>query len=205
MEQKYVITDGKNYISSTNTGVTIVGNIMKARRFTYEKANNFLRSLPKTMKKFDFVVEEYKESDENVISDRYKVFHQMQEEDEAYSNLMDGVLSKSLDFENYIISLQKYDKYIDIQMEVLKRALRDAEHKFELENLDMYTSWQVGKDIQKIQQRRRKLKNDQEIIKYIMSQKIENLSFNIVSNFIKEKETSEPTYKARYLDYLFEK
>jgi hypothetical protein len=92
-----------------------------------------------------------------------------------------------------------------VQLEVLKRALRDAEHKFELENLDMYTSWLVGKDIQKIQLRRRKLKNDQEIIKFILNQKIENLNFNIISNFIKEKENSEPTYKARYLDYLFEK
>jgi hypothetical protein len=157
------------------------------------------------MKKFDFSIEEYKESNENVISDRYKVFQKMQEEDEIYSNLMHDVLDKSIDFENYVINLLKYNKYIDVQLEVLKRALRDAEHKFELENLDMYTSWLVGKDIQKIQLRRRKLKNDQEIIKFILNQKIENLNFNIISNFIKEKENSEPTYKARYLDYLFEK
>jgi hypothetical protein len=41
---QYVLTDGKNYISNTNTGITIVGNIIKARKFTYEKATNFLKS-----------------------------------------------------------------------------------------------------------------------------------------------------------------
>jgi hypothetical protein len=100
--------------------------------------------------------------------------------------------------------LQEYDKYIGVQLEILKRALRDAEHKFELESVDMYTSWLIGKDIQKITQRRRKLKDDQEIIKYIMEQNVVGCHYNLISNFIKEKEYEDPTYKARYLEYLFE-
>jgi hypothetical protein len=56
----YVLTDGDNYVSRVKTGVTVVGNISKAQRYsTLEKANNTLKSLPKLLRKFDFKPEEY--------------------------------------------------------------------------------------------------------------------------------------------------
>jgi hypothetical protein len=110
-----------------------------------------------------------------------------------------------IDFENFIKELKKYNQYIESQYEILKRALRDAEHKFETENLDMYSSWKVGKDNQNIQRRRRKFKNDQDKIKYILERNFSDCTMNMVSNYIKGKEQEEPTYMARYLDYLFDK
>ena len=156
------------------------------------------------MKKFDFKVEEYNGKQQEEIITRDKIFTRMKEDDEKYDNLMENVFQRMYDFENHIKQLQEYDRYIDTQLEILKRALRDAEHKFEIENLDMYTSWLLGKDVQKITKRRRKLKDDKEIINYILNQNMDGCRYNLISNFIKEKEYQDPTYKARYLEYLFE-
>lgn len=202
---QYVITDGSNYISHVKTGLTVVGNINKAQVFSDEvKAINTLKNLPKLMKKFDFKVEEYNGKQQEEIITRDKIFTRMKEDDEKYNNLMENVFQRMYDFENHIKQLQEYDRYIDTQLEILKRALRDAEHKFEIENLDMYTSWLLGKDVQKITKRRRKLKDDKEIINYILNQNMDGCRYNLISNFIKEKEYQDPTYKARYLEYLFE-
>ena len=201
---EYIITDGRNYISRVKTGITVVGNIVKARRFsTYDKAKNVLKSLPRTLKQFDFKIEECTEIIVYKIEDREKFFQRMQEEDNKYSSLMDNLSNSLTEFEGLIINLKQYNKYINVQFEVIKRALRDIMHKLEFENLDMYKSWLITKDAQKILQRRRKLKNDQDIIKFIMKQKIGDLSNNAISEYIRNKEMSEPTYMARYLDYLF--
>jgi len=204
MDKQYVLTDGKNYISYVKTGITVVGNKSKAKKFTLEKANNMIKSLPKTLKKFEFKVEEYVEDEEIKPTKRDEVFEKMQEDDKRFEGIMSNILDRMMNFEQYIKDLKEYDRYIDVQFEVLKRALRDAEHKFETENLDMYTSWKVGKDIQKIQQRRRKLKVDQDKIHYILERNFVDCTTSMISNYIKERETDEPTYMARYLDYLYE-
>jgi hypothetical protein len=200
----YILTDGSNYVSQVKTGVTVVGNVSKAQKYsTIEKARHTLKSLPKLLRRFDFKPEEYVETNDSEKISRDKIFQKMQEDDEKYDNLMTNVFQRMYEFEQYVKQLQEYDKYIDVQLEILKRALRDAEHKFEIDNIDMYTSWLIGKDVKKITQRRRKLKDDKEIIKYIMEQNIVGCNYNLISNFIKNKEYEDPTYKARYLEYLF--
>jgi hypothetical protein len=204
MNKQYVLTDGKNYISYAGCGITVVGNIIKSKQFTFEKANNVLKGLPKSFRKFNFKVVEYNEDKTIEPVKRDEVFEKMQEDDIEFAGIMDNLLDKMMNFEDYIKNLKDYDRYICAQFEVLKRALRDAEHKLEIEDLDMYSSWKVGKDIQAIQRRRRKLKNDQDKIKYILEHNFVDCTTNMISNYIKERESNEPTYMARYLDYLFE-
>lgn len=206
MDDKYILTDGSNYLAIVKTGLTVVGNINKAQQFTRIKAENQLKSLPATFRRFKFKIQKYNVEESEVKPiERDEFFDKMVAEDKKYDGLMDNIYDKILNFEQYIKQLKEYDKYIDVQLEVLKRALRDTEHKFELENLDMYSSWKIGKDIQSIQKRRRKLKNDQEMIKYMMERNFMDCTMNMISSYIESKQTEEPTYMSRYLEYLFEK
>jgi hypothetical protein len=95
----YILTDGSNYVSQVKTGFTVVGNISKAQKFsTLEKANNTLKSLPKLLRKFDFKLEEYIESEDQEKISRDKIFKKMQEDDASYDNLMTNVFQRMYEF-----------------------------------------------------------------------------------------------------------
>lgn len=76
----HVITDGKNYLANHN-GWTLVTDKNRAQRFTKEKADNMIKSLPKILLNKSLYVEELKEKE---ITSSDSVFDEISCMDGAY-------------------------------------------------------------------------------------------------------------------------
>jgi hypothetical protein len=100
MNLKYIITDGSNYITYVKTGITVCGNIKTAYKFEKEKADNVMKSIPKTMKKFNWKVIEYTEDKKQEIETSVDM--------KKFDGLTDHILERMMDWEGYIKQLKEY-------------------------------------------------------------------------------------------------
>lgn len=193
---EYIITDGRQYISS-NGGIKAVTNIKRAGKWDLDKANNIIKSIPTKLKMFDWkcipLVEHEKSKTE--VKQHTKTL-------DDYKGLTDNILEKMMDWENYIKSLQEYMTTINDQLSLVDMEICDIRHYAEDFDLNMYQGWKLYKMLQDACRRRRKIKDERIKVEYILARNFVDCTNNAISNYIKSLDNRK--YRPRVLKELFE-
>jgi hypothetical protein len=192
---EYIITDGRRYISS-KSGIKAVDSVKKASKFELEKANNVLKSIPKTLKMFDWKCISCNDLGEKV-NEEVRMVKTLDE----YKGLTDNILDKMIDWENYIIKLQEYMSTIDDQLSLVDMEICDIRHYAENFDLNLYQGWKLYKMLQDACRRRRKIKDERIKVEYILNRNFVDCTNNAISNYIKSLDNRK--YTPRVLKELF--
>lgn len=192
----YIITDGNRYISSTS-GIKTVTTIKKAGKWDLDKANNIMKSIPKTLKMFEWKCIPFVEHQE-VKAEEVKPMVKSLDE---YKGLTDNILEKMMDWENYIKSLQEYMATINDQLSLVDMEICDIRHYAENFDLNMYQGWKLYKMLQDACRRRRKIKDERIKVEYILARNFVDCTNNAISNYIKSLDNRK--YTPRVLKELF--
>jgi hypothetical protein len=174
----YIITDGENYINTTG-GVKSVHDISKATAMQFDKANNVLKTIPKPLQKFNWIVEKVVESIEPV----YNIDQKVEE------------------FEVFIKDLHERNKYLNLQLSIVDKEIVDIEHAAEFYTLNASQGYKLYKMLHDAKVRRREIKDEMEKIKYIMSSNMKSALYNNISCSIKGLKNRQ--YTPRVLQELF--
>jgi hypothetical protein len=192
----YIITDGKQYISSTG-GIKTVASIKKAGEWELDKANNIMRSIPIKLKMFDWKCVPSVETQENKVEE---IKHPIKSLDD-YKGLTDNILERMIDWEIYIKSLQEYMTTIDDQLSLVDMEICDIRHYAENFDLNMYQGWKLYKMLQDACKRRRKIKDERIKVDYILARNFVDCTNNAISTYIKKLDNRK--YTPRVLKELF--
>ena len=190
---QYVITDGKLYISS-KSGIHTVDKINDASKFELDKAHNVIKSIPKSLKRIGWKIEELTE-------DTIKANKQINNDMDEFKGLTDNILEKMMDFESYITNLKKYLVALDDELERIRLEIIDIEHAAEFYDLDLYKGWKVYKMLQDARKRRRKCKDEKAKIEYILRSNFVDCTNSAITKYIKSLEDRQ--YTPRVLQELF--
>lgn len=208
----YVITDGRNYISSKG-GIKSVGSFENAGKWEFEKAKSIKNSIPKTLKFFNWecvLVDNYKidnckntkENKNNSISDEnLKVNMSTFEENK---NLTANIYERMLDWENYLKQLKEYNKQLKEEYRRLKLEKIDIEHAAEFYDLNMYKGWKLYKCLQDYRKRRRFIKDEILKIEYILDSNFQDCTNNSITNYINSLENRKYRPRTKILEEFFE-
>jgi septation ring formation regulator EzrA len=194
---EYVITNGKQYITS-KSGIKAIDSINKAQKFELEKANNVLKSIPKTLRMSEWKVVPYNE----VVSKNKNNTHESEASLEKYTGLTDNILDRMMDWENYIKQLQEYSETLNFQLSNADLEISDIEHVMENYDFDMFKGWKLYKMLQDARRRRRKVKDERMKIDYILKSNFVDCTSSSISNYIKGLDNR--TYTPRILKDLLE-
>lgn len=192
----YIITDGNRYISSTS-GIKTVTSIKKAGKWDLDKANNIMKSIPKTLKIFEWKCVPFVEQQETKTGDTKTSNKSLDD----YKGLTDNILEKMINWENYIKSLQEYMETIDDQLSLVDMEICDIRHYAENFDLNMYQGWKLYKMLQDACRRRRKIKDERIKVDYILARNFVDCTNNAISNYIKNLDNRK--YTPRVLKELF--
>lgn len=193
----FVITDGKRYIS-TKGGIKSVASIRNATKMTKLKAENVLKSMPNTLKMFNWSVVSVADLiDKEDINVNPAIEQHMVE----FKGLTDNILDKMLDVETYVSNLKKYLTVLDSELDRIYLEIIDIEHAAEFYDLDMYKGWKLYKMLQDARLRRRKYKDEKAKIEYILKSNFVDCTNNAITNYIKSMNNRQ--YSPRVLKELF--
>lgn len=192
---KYVITDGKQYITSVG-GIKTVSSKSKAGEWELDKAKNVMKSIPTKLKMFDWKCVPSSEQEEH----KPEIKQQTKSLDE-YKGLTENILERMMDWENYIKSLQEYMTTINDQLSLVDLEISDIEHYAEEFDLNLYQGWKLYKMLQNARRRRRKIKDERIKVEYILSRNFVDCTNNAISNYIKGLDNRK--YHPRVLKELF--
>lgn len=206
-DTKYVITDGNNYIFIDQSGQQeTTSNIDKAKIFdTYEKANNVIKSIKKSLRLFKWeiksvynlngaIIEKESLSDGDVES---KVSVKSQFVDTELNNM----ISKIKEVENFTKQLKtKRDQYVSNYNKTNKEII-DIEHAAEFYNLNASQGYKIYKMLHEARINRRKYKDGIVKISYILDGNFEDCSNGKIDQKISNMD--ERHYAPRVLKELF--
>lgn len=185
---EYVVGNGDQYIKNSTNGLSLVPKAM-ATRYSKDKAQNILKSLPKRWKKFHMKIHivpgevEIIKYEELSIGDEVKTFF---EEAQGLSNKLKERLEQ----------LSRDQSEID-------KAKVDIEHKIEFsEKVSACDGWKYFALLKDVLVKRRKIKDDIAYISYILGSTIKECGEGKQLNFINGMENRQ--YRARVLEELFE-
>jgi hypothetical protein len=193
----YIITDGKQYISSTG-GIKAVTSKKKAGKWDLDKANNIMKSIPTKLRMFDWKCIPLIEQQEIEIEE----IKQPTKTLDDYKGLTDNILEKMIDWEKYIKSLREYMTTIDDQLSLVDMEICDIRHYAENFDLNLYQGWKLYKMLQDACKRRRRIKDERIKVEYILNSNFVDCTNNAISNYIKSLDNRK--YRPRVLKELFE-
>lgn len=150
----YVITDGKNYISSDG-GQHAVSNIHQATKFKMDKANNVLKCLPKILRKYNWKIE-YATVENN------KAHSIVQPKEISYS-----IIDKVNEMEQFAKDMRERQLYLQSQLHNVELEIVDIEHAAEFYNLNAAQGYKLYKMLHDRRNSRREIKNEMEQINLI--------------------------------------
>jgi hypothetical protein len=174
----YIITDGENYISTTG-GIKSVHDISKATAMQFDKANNVLKTIPKPLQKFNWIIEQVVDS----IDPIYDIDQKVNE------------------LEIFIKDLHERNKYLNFQLSTVDKEIVDIEHAAEFYSLNASQGYKLYKMLHDAKVRRREIKDEMEKIKYIMNSNMKGALYNNISGSIKGLKNRQ--YAPRVLQELF--
>lgn len=147
----YVITEGNNYIKHDVNGIRSVSDIKQAQKFDEIKAYNVLKSLPNTLKIFDWRVVQYVESDKEPHDAKYKV--ELSDDLEFWINNLKETKEK----------LQEYIKRKEIlsnEHSIIEKEIIDLEHYIEFGKFNACEGYKATAMMQERLKKRRMLKDE---------------------------------------------
>lgn len=158
----YVITNPsqKIYIKLDNNGKPITCNADMAQRFTETKANNIVKCLPKTMKKFNFSIKRVRAENNYIKTSN--------DDDIPCENITrwvnkfgacSDILKEAEDRETELLN----------QLYIADNEIVDILHIIEIEApKDLFGAWQLYKRIRDNRHNRRKMKDELLIIENVL-------------------------------------
>lgn len=188
----YVICDSSKgkYLTVNSTGISVTTNIEKATKWKVaESAQNLLLSLKKAKKTkihqlFNYKIksieektvslEETKQKSQEVSLPVVSIVSKNKESIVVCENIEQSVEKKLTDILHFIEGLNVKQKDLEAKQSVIDLELTDILHKIELSpNMNACQGYQMYKAIREITQHRRKIKNELELVKYIMDQEFD--------------------------------
>lgn len=191
MELLFIITNGSGYIYyDKNQKMATTNKRELAKRFTKEKAENFMKNLAGTMKNLGYRMEPDNETNqviEQVISDT----------DESIAEILTQVRS----FESYMQDIGKKRDTLTYELSKVDAEIEDILHASEFYNLNACEGYKLYKMLRDARIKRRKLKDYIEVVGYVERATGKDFANNVGSKSILGKETRE--YTPRVLNELF--
>lgn len=191
MELLFIITNGSGYIYyDKNQKMATTNKRELAKRFTKEKAENFMKNLAGTMKNLGYRMEPDDETNqviEQVISDT----------DESIAEILTQVRS----FESYMQDIGKKRDTLTYELSKVDAEIEDILHAAEFYNLNACEGYKLYKMLRDARIKRRKLKDYIEVVGYVERATGKDFANNVGSKSILGKETRE--YTPRVLNELF--
>lgn len=189
----YVICDSSKgkYLTVNSTGISITTNVEKATKWKVaESAQNLLLSLkkakkPKIHQLFNYKIKsieeeksvslkEAKQKSQEVSLPVVSIVSKNEESIVVCENIEESVEEKLTDILHFIDGLNVKQKDLEAKQSVIDLELTDILHKIELSpNMNACQGYQMYKAIREITQHRRKIKNELELVKYIMDQELD--------------------------------
>lgn len=191
MELLFIITNGSGYIYyDKNQKMATTNKRELAKRFTKEKAENFMKNLAGTMKNLGYRMEPDDETNqviEQVISDT----------DESIAEILTQVRS----FESYMQDIGKKRDTLTYELSKVDAEIEDILHAAEFYNLNACEGYKLYKMLRDAGIKRRKLKDYIEVVGYVERATGKDFANNVGSKSILGKETRK--YTPRVLNELF--
>lgn len=191
MELLFIITNGSGYICyDKNQKMATTNKRELAKRFTKEKAENFMKNLAGTMKNLGYRMEPDDETNqviEQVISDN----------DESIAE----ILAQVRNFESYMQDIGKRRDTLTHELSKVDAEIEDILHAAEFYNLNACEGYKLYKMLRDARIKRRKLKDYIEVVGYVERATGKDFANNVGSKSILGKESRE--YKPRVLNELF--
>lgn len=191
MELLFIITNGSGYIYyDKNQKMATTNKRELAKRFTKEKAENFMKNLAGTMKNLGYRMEPDDETNqviEQVISDT----------DESIAEILVQVRN----FESYMQDIGKKRDTLTYELSKVDAEIEDILHAAEFYNLNACEGYKLYKMLRDARIKRRKLKDYIEVVGYVERATGKDFANNVGSKSILGKESRE--YKPRVLNELF--
>ena len=191
MEFLFIITNGSGYIYyDTNQKMATTNKRELAKRFTKEKAENFMKNLSGTMKNLGYRMEPDDETNqliEQVINDN----------DESIAE----ILAQVCNFESYMQDISKRRDTLTYELSKVDAEIEDILHAAEFYNLNACEGYKLYKMLRDARIKRRKLKDYIEVVGYVERATGKDFANGGGSKSILGKETRE--YKPRVLNELF--
>lgn len=191
MELLFIITNGSGYIYyDKNQKMSTTNKRELAKRFTKEKAENFMKNLAGTMKNLGYRIEPDDETNqviEQVISDT----------DESIAE----ILAQVRNFESYMQDIGKRRDTLTYELSKVDAEIEDILHAAEFYNLNACEGYKLYKMLRDARIKRRKLKDYIEVVGYVERATGKDFANNVGSKSILGKESRE--YKPRVLNKMF--
>lgn len=191
MELLFIITNGSGYIYyDKNQKMATTNKRELAKRFTKEKAENFMKNLAGTMKNLGYRMEPDDETNqviEQVISDT----------DESIAE----ILAQVRNFESYMQDISKRRDTLTYELSKVDAEIEDILHAAEFYNLNACEGYKLYKMLRDARIKRRKLKDYIEVVGYVERATGKDFANNVGSKSILGKGTRE--YTPRVLSELF--
>jgi len=195
MCKKYVISDGRNYIYINNGIQETTPHINKAQMFpTYEKANNLIKSMKKTLRIFNWKVKEL--NSENKDSQ-----NSISTQNIIVDNELDGIINKIKEVEDFTKQLKtKKQEYIE-RYNTVEKEITDIEHAAEFYSLNAAQGYKIYKMLHEARIERRKCKDGLAKISYILDGNFQDCCNDRISRRIEG--LNHRQYEPRVLKELF--
>lgn len=190
--EMYLITNGKNFLGYQGTKLIAFSQKEKAQKFTESKAQNFMNSLPKSLKNLGYKM--VLDAD-NSITDK--------EVTNITDNAIYEILEKIKEFESYINRLGVNRDNLSFELSKIDGEIEDLLHAAEFFNLNASEGYKLYKMLHDKRVKRRKIKDYIEIVDYIKKINGKEFAENRGSKSILGMLTRN--YNPRVLNELFNK
>lgn len=176
----YIITNRKKglYICLNDKGQAETCSKEKAQRFDDIKARHILQNLPKRMKRNNFRLEP--------VADEKKTIPIQKIKRESINNGTKKV-TESINIKYWvdkIVNLNGLSEDAESKKKELKIQLRDLEdeqqdllHYIEFANFNAVQGWKIAHDLKICRNKRRKIKNELEVIQFILNHEIDSFAY----------------------------
>lgn len=195
METQYVIKNERDlYFSQISTNHFTRTTATATKFQTEGKAYNAIKNLPKILKKYKWVVEEFEENDLILPGDNSYI--------EEINFSINDLLNKVLDIESFSMQLNNRLLQLRSQLSIADMERVDIEHKIEFEASNAAQGYKLYKLLHDTLNRRRQAKNEIDQINIILNGTLQGASKGEISQQLMM--LNERTYMPRVLKELFE-
>jgi hypothetical protein len=186
---KYVITDGRYFINSAG-GQHVVNSLSQATKMERIKAENVIRTLPKILRKYDWVIKEDKIQPESNIRG-----FTLPNNNDYY------ILDKVIMIESFAKELKERREYLRYKLSQIDMEICDISHAAEFYTLNASQGYKIYKLLHESRIERRKVKDEMEKIRYILEETMNGALANRMSKKIIGLDNRQ--YSPRVLKELF--
>lgn len=176
----YIITNRKKglYIRLNTNGQPETCTKERAQKFDEEKARRILQNLPKTMRRNNFRLEPVVDENKTVPIQKVKR--------ESINNGTERVTeSRNIKYWiDKIINLNGLSEDAENKKQKLKKQLKNLEdeqqdllHYIEFANFNAVQGWKLAHDLKICRGKRRKIKNELDVIQFILNHEIDSLAY----------------------------